>query len=111
MSIEAIGSGVSRQDRGAQLKEIAQGFESIFLNMLMKSMRNTVKPNPMFSGGRGGEIFTQMMDTAVSDASAKRGGGIGIADMIVEKYERAMMSGEDQKGQIIDIQSILGDLS
>ena len=112
MSVDAVGNGGARPERSAQLREIAQGFESIFLNLLMKSMRNTVEANPMFSGGRGEEMFTQLMDTAVTDASVKRGGGgIGIADMIVEKYERAMMSAEDLKGQVIDIQSTLGDLS
>ena len=112
MSVDAVGNGGARPERRAQLREIAQAFESIFLNLLMKSMRNTVEANPMFSGGRGEEMFTQLMDTAVTDASVKRGGGgIGIADMIVEKYERAMMSAEDLKGQVIDIQSTLGDLS
>ena len=53
MSIEAVGIGGPRPDRRPELQEVAKGFESIFLNLLMKSMRSTVKSNPMFGGGRG----------------------------------------------------------
>ncbi len=69
-----------------QLREIAQGFESIFVHMLVKSMRATVKKSEFLNGGRGEEVFTDMLDMHVSDLSARRGRGIGIAETIVKRY-------------------------
>ena len=87
-----------------QLREIAQGFESIFMNMLMKSMRSTVKKSEFFSGGRGEEVFTNLMDMNVSDMASKQGRGLGIAEMIVKKYAKNLHAPDPEtlKGTQLD---------
>ena len=68
-----------------QLREAAQGFESVFLQMLLKSMRSTVNKSGFLDGGKGEEIFTGMMDQNFAEAASRQGGGVGLAKMIVEQ--------------------------
>ena len=75
------------------LREVARGFESLFLTLLMKSMRRTVTPSALFSGGQGEEIFRQLMDSAVGDLAVRQGRGIGIAGMILDRYGRSPEGG------------------
>ena len=44
--------GMTREKAMAQLEEVAHAFESILMNMLFKSMRDTVGKNDLFSGGK-----------------------------------------------------------
>lgn len=105
--IRSIGTQAAapRGGREAELREMAQGLESVFVGMLMKSMRATVKKSELFSGGRGEEMFTDLMDQRLGDAVSKRGGGLGLADMIVKKYGKHIKAAEDSKGQNLDIRS------
>lgn len=69
----------------AQLKHIdqaAQDFEAMFLTEMMRPMFEEVnKPDPMFGGGKGEEVFNNMMlDEYGKQMSAK--GGIGLASYV-----------------------------
>jgi len=45
-----------------KMKETAQEFQSLFIKMMLSSMRATLKPeNDMLGGGRGQEIFKDML--------------------------------------------------
>ena len=72
----------------AQLQEAAQSFESVFAQMLLSSMRSTVKQSGLFHGGRGEEVFRDLLDRQFAEGSAKRDGGLGIAKIIVERYRK-----------------------
>ena len=71
-----------------KLKDAARDFEAIFLDMLMKKMRETVHKNEMFHGGRGEEVFQEMMDSKVSERVARQGRGFGIAEAIYRDLAR-----------------------
>lgn len=88
--------------REKELREIAQGFEAIFFHMLMKSMRATVKKSELFNGGRGEEMFTDLLDMHVAEGGARRGGGLGIADMIVKKYSRQVAAAAEKGARTHD---------
>ena len=64
-----------------ELKKACQMFEAQFLKMLWKEMRKTVQQSKMVHGGYGEEIFTDLMDQAVSDEAVKTG-SMGIAEML-----------------------------
>ena len=100
MNVGSVGADVVPPGSGADLRTVAGGFEALFLGLLMKSMRKTVPSSPLFSGGQGGAIFTQMMDRATSEFAVRRGGGIGIASMILERYGRASGAGETSTSRI-----------
>jgi Rod binding domain-containing protein len=70
----------------APLRAVAQSFEAVFTRMLMQSMRSTVKKVDLFHGGRAEEMFTGLLDQALTQVASLRGRGLGIAGMIEEQY-------------------------
>lgn len=86
-----------------ELKEAAQALESVFLNLLMTSMRKTVTKSEVFSGGRGEEIFSGLFDTTIAERSAKTGSGLGIAKMILERYSKYVRAAEGTEGKAVDV--------
>jgi murein DD-endopeptidase MepM/ murein hydrolase activator NlpD len=71
----------------AKLKKACQMFEAQFLKILWKEMRNTVQLTKLNHGGYGEEVFTDLLDQAVSDQSVKNG-SMGIADMLERQLSR-----------------------
>jgi len=70
-------SAYSEKDE-AKLKEACQGFESLFLNMMLKEMRKTVPESETGSSYAMG-VFQEMLDEEITETASK-GKGIGIAD-------------------------------
>ena len=74
--------GKAHGDAKAATRETAQQFEAMFLQMMMKSMRDaTPKSDLVESAGK--DTFEAMFDKEVSVAMAKRG-SLGLADMLVK---------------------------
>ena len=74
--------GKAHADAKAATRETAQQFEAMFLQMMMKSMRDaTPKSDLVESAGK--DTFEAMFDKEVSVAMAKRG-SLGLADMLVK---------------------------
>jgi Rod binding domain-containing protein len=81
---------VKRQkDPKAQLKQVAQEMESLFVNMMWKSMKATVPKNDFLNGGQAEEIFDDMLSEERSRALA-RTGTFKVADLIYKEYEKAL---------------------
>jgi flagellar protein FlgJ len=77
----------AQKDPDAALKEVAQQFESIFINMMFKTMRTT-------NDTIGGDLFSSpqtkqyqdMMDSQMSQSLAKTG-GIGLSEALIRQYQ------------------------
>ncbi len=69
----------------ADLEKAAQEFEAVFLNTLLKAMRQTVPTNELFNGGGATKFYRQMHDAEVAKSLATGHAGMGIADMIVRQ--------------------------
>jgi len=67
----------------ATLREVAQQFESLFLHMMLKSMRSAVSESDLMSSQQTG-FYQEMLDQQLSTELPKQG-GIGLADIIVEQ--------------------------
>jgi flagellar protein FlgJ len=83
------------------LKGAATQFESMFINMMMKSMRDaTPQDGPMDS--QETKTFTTMLDQQMSQKLAKR--GIGLADVLVRQLTQqqsgAALAKEMQSGAL-----------
>jgi len=76
----------------SDIKKVAREMESLFINELMKVMRETTEAMSSDHKGLGNETYTGMFDMEVSRIMAER--GIGIQDAIVNWFER---SPHDQK--------------
>lgn len=67
-------------DPGEAAREVAQQFESIFVGMMVKSMRDTLPKDGMF-GSHQMDAYQDMFDKQLAlDLSSK--GGLGLADII-----------------------------
>ena len=64
------------------LKGAATQFEAMFINMMMKSMRDAT-PQDSLMDNQQTKTFTTMLDQQLSQNMAKR--GIGLADMLVRQ--------------------------
>lgn len=78
--------GQARQDESKAVRETAQQFESMFTQMVMKSMRDTVEKSELSESG-GQETFEGMFDREVAHQMSKRG-AFGLADMLVRDHEQ-----------------------
>lgn len=64
-----------------RLKEVSQEFESLFLNQMFKTMRNTIPKDDMLNGGLKQEIFEDMLDNEYA-VNMSKSGGIGLGDLV-----------------------------
>lgn len=71
----------------AELKSVAQNFESIFMQMLMKEMRNSVQKSNLLGNSKGMEFFESMYDEQLTQKLASAG-GIGLGHMFYEKLKQ-----------------------
>jgi len=85
------------------LKAAAQQFESVFLNMMLKSMREATPQDGMFDSEQT-KMFTGMLDQQLAQSMASR--GVGLADMMVKQLRGQMA---EDKGQKIGAQSSISD--
>jgi Rod binding domain-containing protein len=82
---------VDRSQVPKELVEAAEGMEAMFLDYLMKTMRQTVPKNEMDLESPATEIYRSMQDSETAKTAA-RAGGVGLADqiiayMVAERYD------------------------
>ena len=80
--------GRAARDGKAALRETAQQFEAMFLQMMMKSMRDSIEKSELTQSEHA-EMFEGMFDREVSLAMARRN-SLGVADMLVQAQTRQM---------------------
>jgi peptidoglycan hydrolase FlgJ len=79
--------------------------ESVFVYMLLKEMRKTVPETKFLHGGKGEEIFRDMLDEEMSrKMSAAPSEGIGIAKMLYEQLSRPAVAKQNAE----QAQNVLG---
>lgn len=71
----------------AAAKKVAREFESMFVAMMLKSMRETVGKDKLTGGGRAEETFRSLLDQEYA-AEAAKGGSIGLAAMIEKELTK-----------------------
>jgi len=69
------------------LKQAAQQFEAVFMNMLMKSMREATPQDGMFESEQT-RMYTSMLDQQLTQRMASR--GIGLAEVMVRQLSSAL---------------------
>lgn len=73
---------LANQNSPQALKTVAGQFESLFVEMMLKSMRDATPQDGVFDSQQT-RLFTSMLDQQLSQNLAKR--GIGLADMLVRQ--------------------------
>ncbi|MGB1741007.1 MAG: rod-binding protein [Pseudomonadales bacterium] len=73
----------SRDDPNAAIDKVAKQFESMFIQMMLKSMRDALPKEGLFSSNDM-ETYTEMADQQIAVNMAESG-GIGLADVIARQ--------------------------
>jgi len=75
-------------DRSSKLYEQCREFESLFVNMMLKTMRDTVEKSGLVDGGQAEDIFSDMLyDEYARDMT--KNAGFGFADTVYRELARA----------------------
>jgi flagellar protein FlgJ len=72
----------------AEMKQVSQNFESIFIQMMIKEMRNSVEKSNLFGNSQATQFFESLRDEEMSKQLASSG-GIGIGDVIYQRLKQA----------------------
>jgi flagellar protein FlgJ len=85
--------GRARANPNEAVDDVAQQFEALFIQMMLKSMRDAVEDGGLF-GSDQLDTYQQMADqqTALDMASK---GGIGLAEALVAQLSRSQGQGQD----------------
>ncbi len=80
---------LTREDTGKGLDIVARQFEALFLQMMLKSVRESSFGDPLF-GSQQTDFYQEMYDKQLSVDLAHKG-GMGIADMLVEQLGKQLL--------------------
>ncbi|MBF0230112.1 MAG: rod-binding protein [Desulfamplus sp.] len=72
------------------LKEACQGFEEVFLNTMMKSMRATLPEDPVLGKSQGMDIFTSMHDQYLVQKISKSENATGIGEYLYRQLQDSL---------------------
>lgn len=72
----------ARQNSPEALKTAAKQFEALFMNMVMKSMREATPQEGLFDSQQS-RMYTSMLDQQLSQTLASR--GVGLADVLIRQ--------------------------
>ena len=86
--LKAAKEAASQTKDQEKLRELAGQFEAFFMNMMMKTMRQSLPENAYLDGGLAEDVYTQMFDDILTQRAAEAGRGYGIAEMIVKHLEK-----------------------
>lgn len=74
----------SRENEAARLVEVSKEFETLLVEMMIKSMRVNVPESPMFGESNAREIFQDMLDGEYARIMVDRK-GFGISESLVRQ--------------------------
>jgi flagellar protein FlgJ len=78
--------GQAQQKTDKATRETATQFEAMFINEMLKSMRQTIEKSDL-NGSDAEDTFQEMYDRELSQQLAKRN-TLGVADMLVKHLDR-----------------------
>jgi len=78
---QSTGNSTIDEKSMARIEETAKEFEAMFMSQMLKPMFEGIKPNAMFGGGKGEEIFNGFMIEEYGKMMAETG-DLGIADSV-----------------------------
>lgn len=83
-----------------KLLAACQDFEALFIQMMFKSMRNTIPKDGLIPKSFSQEVFEEMLDEELSKKMAK-GQGIGLAQEIYKQLSRNLGSASAEETESI----------
>ncbi|WP_293780276.1 flagellar assembly peptidoglycan hydrolase FlgJ [uncultured Oxalicibacterium sp.] len=93
-SIESLKQS-AKQNSPESLKAAAQQFEALFVNMMLKSMRDATPQEGLFDSQQT-KMYTSMLDQQLGQTMASR--GIGLADVLIRQLSTNQASDDGTNG-------------
>src|SRR5690554_4741305 len=97
----------AQQDQAGSARDAAQQFEALFLQMMVKSMRDAV-PTAGLLDNQQSEFFQEMLDKQWSQTMASR--GIGLADRLVAELESSGMVPRAQDNREAELGALIAGI-
>ena len=88
-----------KKDPDKALKEVAQQFEVLFINMLLKSMRDATPKDGALDSDQS-RFYSSMLDSQYAQSMSAK--GIGLADMMVKQLTRTTITPEELENLSMD---------
>lgn len=79
------------EEQKGQMKKVAQGFESIFVNQLISEMRKSVPQGGMVPQSHAEKVYRSMLDNEYA-AKLSETDQLGVARMVYEQLLRTVSS-------------------
>lgn len=102
--LSGLNSIKTEQDDSVALKKVAQQFESLFVNELLKNMRNANKifeQDSLFNSGES-DTFRDMYDQQLS-VHLSNGRGLGLADVLFQQLSRQYLADDAEPSSLKDL--------
>ncbi len=77
-------SGIGPDTKQARIRAQAARLEGVFMQELLKAMRETVPKEGVLEGGQGEDIFSSMFDEHIAEVAARRSGG-ALTEALVQQ--------------------------
>ena len=87
--------GIESNDQ--RLRKACAEMESVFTDILFKSMRATVPGDGLIAEGHAEKIYTEMLDREMAAAFSENG-DLGLAEAMYENLKNAMHSAKSREG-------------
>lgn len=89
-AIPTAGGGTGLEtERQETLKNACRDFESLFINYMLKQMRQTVPKDGLFRAGQAEQMYTSMMDSEVAKEISRQR-GLGLAPIMYHQMAAAI---------------------
>lgn len=98
----------ARQNPEEGLHQAAKQFEALFINMMLKSMREASPEKGLFDNEQS-KFYTQMLDQQLAQNFADK--GIGLADLIVQQLTQSIEADAKPETAIGEANAMLGALA
>ena len=98
----------AKQSSPEAIKTAAQQFEAVFMNMLMKSMRESTPQDGLLDSEQT-RMYTSMLDQQLTQRMASR--GIGLAEVMVRQLSGALTSAAAAAGDAPGVGTDVSDLA
>lgn len=93
----------ARANQKNALKEVAKQFESLFMNMMLKSMRDASMGDPIFDSNQSG-MYRDMFDRQLA-LSLSKGHGMGLAEVLERQLSQQIpgLTDKQQSGRAVKV--------
>lgn len=90
------------RDQSMAIKEVAKQFESLFMHMVLKSMRDASMGDPIFDSNQS-LVYRDMFDRQLA-LSMSEGQGMGLADLLARQLDNQVSGHTVDKAPVIQHQ-------